>query len=54
MYRRKLLEERSLHNDYLTYIKMTMFEKSNETEKHAERLVELSLKLGEALGLSEV
>jgi len=53
MYRRKLLEQRSLHNDYLSYIKTTMFEKSNETEEHAERLVKLSRKLGVEMGLSE-
>lgn len=53
MYRRKLLEQKSLHNDYLTYIKTTMFEKSNETEEHAERLVKLSKKLGHEMGLSE-
>lgn len=53
MYRRKLLEEKSLHNDFLSSIKTTMFEKSNETEEHAERLAELSKKLGKAMGLSE-
>lgn len=53
MYRRKLLEQKSLHNDYLSYIKTTMFEKSNETEEHAERLAKLSKKLGEEMGLSE-
>ena len=53
MYRRKLLEHKSLHCDILASIKMTMFEKSNETEEHAERLAELSKKLGKVLGLSE-
>lgn len=53
MYKRKLLEQKSLHNDYLAYIKTTMFEKSYETEEHAERLAELSKRLGMALGLSE-
>lgn len=53
MYRRKMLEQKSPHNDYLSYIKMTMFEKSNETEEHAERLVKLSKRLGEEMGLSE-
>ncbi len=53
MYRRKLLEQRSIHNDYLSYIKTTMLEKSNETEEHAERLVRLSKKLGKEMGLSE-
>ncbi|MDD4689972.1 MAG: diguanylate cyclase [Eubacteriales bacterium] len=53
MYRRKLLEQKSLHNDYLSYIKTTLFEKSNETEEHAERMAKLSKKLGEEMGLSE-
>jgi len=53
MYRRKLLVQKSLRSDYLSYIKTTMFEKSNETEEHAERLAKLSKKLGEAMGLSE-
>ena len=53
MYRRKLLEQKSPHNDYLAYIKTTMLEKSNETEEHEERLVKLSKKLGEKMGLSE-
>ena len=30
-----------------------MFEKSNETEEHSERLARLAKKLGEAMGLSE-
>jgi len=53
MYKRKLLEYKSLHSSILTSIKTTMFEKSNETEAHAERLAELSQKLGRTLGLSE-
>lgn len=53
MYRRKMLEQKSLSNDYLSYIKTTMFEKSNETEEHAERLVKLSKNLGKEMGLSE-
>ena len=53
MYRRKLLEHKSLHSDILASIKTTMFEKSNETQEHAERLAELSKKLGRVIGLSE-
>lgn len=52
MYRRKLLENQSFHSSILSSIKATMFEKSNETEAHAERLAELSKKLGEKVGLS--
>jgi len=53
MYRRKLLEHKSLHSSIISSIKTTMFEKSNETEEHAERLAILSKKLGQALNLSE-
>jgi hypothetical protein len=35
MYKRKLLEYKSLHSSILSSIKTTMFEKSNETEAHA-------------------
>ncbi len=53
MYRRKLLEHKSLHSSLMTSIKTTMFEKSNETEEHAERLADLAKKLGKELGLND-
>lgn len=53
MNKRKLLEDKSQHSSILSSIKTTMFEKSNETEEHAERLAELSKKLGRVLGLTE-
>jgi diguanylate cyclase (GGDEF)-like protein len=53
MYRRKLLEYKSIHSSIISSIKTTMFEKSYETEAHAERLAELSKKLGEAIGLDD-
>ncbi len=53
MYRRKILEHRSLHSSILTSIKKTMLEKSDETEAHAERMALLSKQLGSALGLPE-
>ncbi|NLN45974.1 MAG: HD-GYP domain-containing protein, partial [Clostridiaceae bacterium] len=53
MYRRKLLENRSQHNNILTSIKSTMFEKSNETEAHAGRLADHARRLGTELGLLE-
>lgn len=52
MYKRKLLVEKSLHSAVLNSIKTTMLVKSNETEKHAERLAEYSKALGRAGGLS--
>lgn len=53
MSRRKLLAHKSLHSAIISSIKTTMFEKSNETEEHAERLANLSKQLGRELGLTE-
>jgi len=53
MYRKKLLEQKSLHSSIITSIKTTMYEKSHETEAHAERLAALSIKLGIKMGLNE-
>jgi len=53
MYRKKLLEYKSLHSSILSSIKTTLFEKSNETEEHAERLAKWSKKIGNALGLDD-
>lgn len=52
MYRMKLLEHKSIHSSIISSIKATMFEKSNETEEHAERIAKMSKKLGESLGLN--
>lgn len=53
MYRKKLLEHKSLHSSMLSSIKSTMYEKSNETEEHAERMAILVRLIGKALGLDE-
>lgn len=53
MYRRKLLETNSVHSTIVSSIKATLFEKSNETEEHAERLVVLSKSIGMELGLAQ-
>lgn len=53
MYRRKLLERNSFHNSLILSIQSTMYEKSQETEQHAERLMHLSSKLGQRLGLTQ-
>ena len=52
MYRMKLLEHKSIHSSIISSIKATMFEKSNETEEHAERIAKMSKKIGEILGLN--
>jgi len=53
MYRHKLLEHKSLHSAIISSIKTTMFEKSNETEEHAERMAEMSKKFGRAMDFSD-
>jgi diguanylate cyclase (GGDEF)-like protein/PAS domain S-box-containing protein len=53
MYRRKLLEHRSLHSSILASIKATMHEKSHETREHGERLAKMSLYVGRKLNLSD-
>ncbi len=49
---RKLLVKKSMHNAILTSIKATLYEKSNETEEHCERMARWARALGEAMGLS--
>jgi len=51
MYRRKLLERNSFHSSLLNFLKKSLFERSQETEEHAERLINLTRLLGEAMGL---
>lgn len=53
MYRNKLLEGNSTRSGTVSSLKRTLFEKSYETEEHALRLVELSQKVGEAMGIPE-
>jgi HD-GYP domain-containing protein (c-di-GMP phosphodiesterase class II) len=54
MYQRKLLEANSVHSAIVASIKAAMFEKSHETEEHAERLVALSQMIGMALNLPQI
>lgn len=51
MYRKKLLEYKSFHSSIMESIKATLFEKSYETKEHAERMAEMSIRLGKALAL---
>lgn len=53
MYRKKLLEYKSFHSAVMNSIKTTLFEKSNETEEHAERMANLAKRLGQVLGLDQ-
>ena len=52
MYRRKLLESKSLRSSTVSSLKDALFERSNETEGHAERIGHVCHRLGRAMGLS--
>jgi len=52
MYRNKLLQGKSYRNAVISSLKATLFEKSMETEEHAERLKGISLKIAKRQGLS--
>ncbi len=51
MYRRKLLARNGMHSVLLNSIKTTLYEKSNETKEHGDRMAVLAKKLGKILGL---
>lgn len=53
MYRRKLLERESFHSTLLETLRISLFERSHETEEHASRMIKLSKKLGAAMALSK-
>ncbi len=53
MYRNKLLERESFHSNLLETLRVTLFERSHETEEHASRMSHLSNKLGLAMGLGK-
>ncbi len=52
MYKKKVLEEKSIHNSILISMQRVLYEKSQETEAHAIRLVEMSKKIGMVMKLS--
>lgn len=53
MSRQKLLESKSTHSSIITYIRTSIFEKSQETEEHAERLAMMAKEIGKAIGLKD-
>ena len=53
MYRRKLLEREGFHSAVLETLRVSLFERSHETEEHASRLIDSSRKLGTAMGLGK-
>lgn len=53
MYRRKLLENKSMHSTIISTIHATLSNDSFETETHSKRMVNLSKNFGIALGLTD-
>jgi len=53
MYRRKLLEQKSMHSSLVSSIRATMNERSHESKEHAERMLVLSVAMGKCLHLPE-
>ncbi|HEX2955026.1 MAG TPA: HD domain-containing phosphohydrolase [Bacillota bacterium] len=52
MYRNKLLESDSSRNAIISSLQNSLFERSYETEQHAERLKTLAFELGRKIGLA--
>ncbi len=50
---RKLLEQKSHHSSVLAYIMATMYERSFETEEHAQRIARVCRMIGGKMGLSQ-
>ncbi len=53
MRNRKLLNRNSVHSNIISSIMSTVYEKSQETEEHARRLVSLTRKIGEKIGITQ-
>ncbi len=51
MYQHKLLARKGVHSMFLKYITTTIFEKSNETQEHCQRMANMAKALGEQLQL---
>ena len=51
MYNNKLVESKSIRSSIISSLKKTLEERTHETEAHAKRLKELSMKLGRLMGL---
>jgi len=53
MYTQKMLDTRSYRSAILESFRRTLFEKSHETEEHANRLMQLGKHMGEAMNLPQ-
>lgn len=52
MYRYKLLQNKSLHSSVISSMKTALYEKSQETEEHAQRLINLSIDIGKKMNIT--
>lgn len=50
----KLLQKQSVHSSILKFMRTTLNARSEETEEHAQRMVEVSRAIGEKMGLADV
>ena len=53
MYRNKLVETKGIISTIISSLEKILFEKSIKTEKHTEKVKEMSLKLGRAIRLTK-
>ncbi|MFZ2330687.1 MAG: HD domain-containing phosphohydrolase [Atribacterota bacterium] len=53
MYSHKLLESQNIHSQIISSLQTTLHEKDIETIEHVQRIVEISVKVGEKLGLAQ-
>ena len=51
MYKNKLAQKESISSSIIFALNQTLFEKSNETKEHADRMHDLSIKLGKSINL---
>ena len=51
MYRHKLIERNSYHSAFVNSLRTSLFERSNETKEHADRLIDLSRKIAKVMNL---
>lgn len=53
MYRHKLLESKSTRSNIIASLQKSLYERSHETEEHAQRMKDIALMLGRKVGLKE-
>lgn len=53
MYQHKLLQNKSLHSSLISSMKSALYAKSQQTEEHAQRIIEISKAIGVNMDLSD-